>query len=65
MNVFTNLPIHLPDECVEVLQSSSNVRIERIISQGHSTPVGESHEMISKTTFMKGLINLISPSFLH
>lgn len=41
MNLFTNLPFDLPDECVDVLQSQSNIRIERIVSQGHSTPVGE------------------------
>ena len=40
-NIYQNLPLHLPNECVEVLQSHSTVRIERIISQGHSTPEGE------------------------
>lgn len=40
-NIYQNLPLNLPEECVEILQSHSTVRIERIISQGHSTPVGE------------------------
>jgi cupin 2 domain-containing protein len=40
-NIYQNLPLHLPDECIEILQSNSNVRIERIISQGHSTPIGQ------------------------
>jgi cupin 2 domain-containing protein len=40
-NLFQHLPDALPDECVDILQSNSNVRIERIVSQGHSTPVGQ------------------------
>lgn len=40
-NIYQNLPFHLPYECVEVLQSQPNVRIERIVSQGHSTPTGQ------------------------
>lgn len=41
MNIYQNLPLHLPDECVEVLLTQSNVRIERIVSQGNSTVEGQ------------------------
>ncbi|MGB4497932.1 MAG: cupin domain-containing protein, partial [Methylococcaceae bacterium] len=40
-SIYQNLPFALPDECVDVLLTHQNVRIERIVSQGHSTPVGE------------------------
>lgn len=40
-NIYQELPSHLPAECIQVLLSQSTVRIERIISQGHSTPAGE------------------------
>lgn len=52
MNIYQNLPFHLPDECVEVLQSQSTIRIERIISQGHSTPEGEWYDQIENEWVM-------------
>jgi len=36
-NIFTGLPQHLPNELVEHLLESANVRIERIISHGHAS----------------------------
>jgi cupin 2 domain-containing protein len=39
-NLFDNLPSTLPEELVEVLAQSEHVRIERIISTGHSSPEG-------------------------
>lgn len=40
-NLYQNLPSHLPEECFDVLFSQPNIRIERIISQGHTTPDGQ------------------------
>lgn len=40
-NIFSNIPAVLPDELMETLVTSGNVRIERIVSNGHSTPEGE------------------------
>ena len=37
-NLFSNLPDSLPKELVEILAESKSVRIERIISTGHSSP---------------------------
>lgn len=37
-NLFSGIPPSLPDEVIQVLLQSSNVRIERIVSQGHSSP---------------------------
>lgn len=40
-NILSNLPASLPDEIIEILVESVNVRIERIISKGQVTPEGE------------------------
>ena len=37
-NLLENIPTDLPEELIEVLASSENVRIERIISHGHTSP---------------------------
>ncbi|MEE7626648.1 cupin domain-containing protein [Methylobacter sp. Wu8] len=40
-NFFKNIPDPLPEELIECLLNRDNVRIERIISQGHITPSGQ------------------------
>ena len=40
-NVFANVPHQLSDERIEELLSAPNVRIERIVSAGHSTTPDE------------------------
>jgi cupin 2 domain-containing protein len=40
MNLFENIPSDLPEELVEVVAESKNVRIERIVSDGHASPEG-------------------------
>jgi cupin 2 domain-containing protein len=40
-NLFAELPPDLPQEVFEDLVISENIRIERIISQGHVSPEGE------------------------
>ncbi len=37
MNVYSAIPNDLPEELVEVLAQNEGVRIERIVSQGHSS----------------------------
>lgn len=39
-NLFHDLPTQLPQELVTTLLSAENVRIERIVSHGHSSPAG-------------------------
>ena len=39
-NIFQNLPSDLPDEVFEIIQETSNLRIERIISRGHVSQGG-------------------------
>ena len=39
-NLFSNLPGHLPDELFTTLLEAKNLRIERIVSQGHCSPEG-------------------------
>ncbi len=39
-NLFANLPELLPDEVTEVLVSTKNIRIERIVSTGQGSPPG-------------------------
>jgi cupin 2 domain-containing protein len=39
-NVFEELPPRLPDELSTILLDAANVRVERIVSQGHASPEG-------------------------
>ena len=39
-NLFTNIPANLPEELTTVLQEGHGVRIQRIVSHGHSSPAG-------------------------
>ncbi len=39
-NLFSDLPGDLPDELFTTLLETANVRIERIISHGHTSPDG-------------------------
>lgn len=39
-NLWSNLPQALPEELVTVLHSAENLRIERIVSTGQSSPPG-------------------------
>jgi cupin 2 domain-containing protein len=50
-NLFSDIPTALPEELFVSLQSSSNVRIEKIVSMGHASPDGfwydqEEHEWV-------------------
>ena len=37
-NLFTNIPKEIPDEIFETLAENKNIKIEKIISKGHSSP---------------------------
>ena len=37
-NLFESIPAELPDELIEPLLDAGNVRIERIVSHGHTSP---------------------------
>lgn len=39
-NLFADLPVELPTELWQTLVNSGNVRIERIVSRGHTSPAG-------------------------
>ena len=39
-NLFSNIPPSLPQELIQTLLTKPNVRIERIVSHGHSSPEG-------------------------
>ncbi|MDD5772012.1 MAG: cupin domain-containing protein [bacterium] len=39
-NIFKNIPDNLPDELTEILLSKGDVKIEKIVSKGHSSPDG-------------------------
>lgn len=39
-NLFRDLPESLPEELFQVLAARGDVRIERIVSQGHASPKG-------------------------
>jgi len=40
-NVFTGIPEQLPEELFECILKQENIVIERIVSKGHITPVGQ------------------------
>jgi cupin 2 domain-containing protein len=40
-NIFDNIPAIVPEELFENLLARENLKVERIISQGHKTPEGE------------------------
>ncbi len=37
-NIFKNIPAVLPEELIDIISSKNNVKIERIVSRGHSSP---------------------------
>lgn len=37
-NLFADIPLQLPEELVQTLIESDGVRIERIVSRGHTSP---------------------------
>ncbi|MFC1867106.1 cupin domain-containing protein [Thermodesulfobacteriota bacterium] len=37
-NIFKDIPADLPEELVEIISGTSGIRIERIVSRGHSSP---------------------------
>jgi len=40
LNLFADLPDHVPDELITPLLGCKHVRIERIVSTGHASPAG-------------------------
>lgn len=50
-NIFDGVPAEIPDELVQALLRTSDLRIERIISHGHASPEGfwydqDTHEWV-------------------
>ncbi|MCH7726552.1 MAG: cupin domain-containing protein [Planctomycetes bacterium] len=50
-NLFSSIPTNLPEELTEILLEAESVRVERIVSHGHSSPDGfwydqEQHEWV-------------------
>jgi cupin 2 domain-containing protein len=45
-NIYSDIPNHLPQELFTLLLKDKNVRIERIVSQGQRTPVGEWYDQM-------------------
>ncbi len=39
-NIFKNIPESIPEEIIETISETENIRIERIVSKGHSSPSG-------------------------
>ena len=60
-NLFEDIPGDLPEELVEVLASGEDVRIERIVSRGHSSREGfwydqDTREMVVLLSGSAGLM---------
>ena len=39
-NIFSDLPVSLPDEIMETIVSSGSCRVEKIVSTGQASPLG-------------------------
>ena len=59
-NLFQSLPINLPEELVENLVEQDGLRLERIVSTGQITPVGEWYDQESDewVVLLKGAARL-------
>ena len=76
-DLFTDFPAELPEEFIQTLLSTPTIRVERIVSRGHSSPEGfwydqETHEWVlllegaARLTFdEEGPIDLRPGSFLN
>ncbi len=76
-NIFSDIPDNFPDEIIETLVSSENVRVEKIISKGHPSPENfwydqEENEWVvllkgnAKLLFEEGkLINLTAGDYIN
>jgi cupin 2 domain-containing protein len=76
-NLFADIPPNLPTELIQTLAESPNVRIERIISQGHASPPGfwydqDHNEWVlvltgeARVTFQDGsIVELVPGEFLN
>ena len=75
-NLFHDLPQPLPQEVFTTLLESSNIRIERIVSHGHTSPEGywynqDQHEWVivlkgdARLRFEDGLIEMKPGDFVH
>lgn len=75
-NIFDDLPQHLSKEVVQTLIRAADVRIERIISQGHASPADfwydqPQHEWVivlkgvARLQFEDGMIEMKSGDFIN
>lgn len=75
-NIFDDLPEHLPKEVIQTLIRAADVRIERIISQGHASPAGfwydqPQHEWVivlkgaARLQFEDGMVEMDAGDFLN
>ena len=74
-NLFADIPASLPDELIQTILTRPNLRIERIVSHGHTSPEGfwydqDQHEFVvllagaARLRFDDGEIELQPGSFI-
>lgn len=75
-SLFAELPPHLPDEFVSTLLEDASVRIERIVSQGHTSPPDfwydqDQHEWVmvlkgaARLRFEEGIVDMKPGDFVN
>jgi cupin 2 domain-containing protein len=75
-NLFTSIPAHLRSELAEVVLQSPNIRIERIVSQGHASPEGFWYDLAddewvllvqgaARLRFDNGFVEMSEGDYLH
>jgi cupin 2 domain-containing protein len=76
MNLFADLPRHLPEELFTTLLEANHVRIERIVSHGHASPKDfwydqDQHEWVvvlqgaARLRFEDGTVEMRSGDFVN
>ncbi|MEF3074571.1 cupin domain-containing protein [Methylobacter sp. Wu1] len=45
-NIFSDIPLQLPEELFDCILKQDNIRIERIVSRGHVTPEGYWYDQV-------------------
>ncbi len=75
-SLFADIPHHLPDELFTMLLEADDVRIERIVSQGQTSPEGfwydqDRHEWVivlkgaARLGFEDGVVEMRVGDFIH
>ena len=60
-NIFENIPIHIPEELFQEILKTKTLKVERIVSKGHSSPDNDWYDQEENewVIFLKGSAGLL------